>query len=55
MSSAPETQAASDAKLTADIKASTRDEPVSARLRTDEHVLARVTDGIYRKPGSAIR
>ncbi|WP_419864533.1 ATP-binding protein [Candidatus Poriferisodalis sp.] len=55
MSSAPETQAATDAELTADIRASTRDEPVSARLRTDERVLARVTDGIYRQPGSAIR
>ena len=55
MSSAHETQAATDAKLTADIRFSTRDEPVSARLRTDERVLARVTDGIYRQPGSAIR
>ena len=55
MSSAPETQAATDASLTAEIRASTRDEPVSARLRTDERVLARVTDGIYRQPGSAIR
>ena len=32
MSSAHETQAATDAKLTADIRFSTRDEPVSARL-----------------------
>lgn len=44
-----------DAELTAAIRASTRDEPVSDRLRTDERVLARVTDGIYRQPGSAIR
>ncbi|MCY3849583.1 MAG: ATP-binding protein [Acidimicrobiaceae bacterium] len=55
MSFAPETRSATDARLTEDIKASTRDEPVSARLRTDERVLARVTDGIYRQPGSAIR
>lgn len=55
MSAAPGTQAAIDAKLTADIRASTRDDPVSARLTTDERVLARVTDGIYRQPGSAIR
>ena len=55
MSVAPGTQVAIDAKLTADIRASTRDEPVSARLSTDERVLARVTDGIYRQPGSAIR
>ena len=55
MSSEPQTQATADAKLTADIRASTRDEPVRARLTTDERVLARVTDGIYRQPGSAIR
>jgi hypothetical protein len=28
---------------------------VQTKLRTDERVLARVTDGIYRQPGSAIR
>src|SRR5215475_10668499 len=28
---------------------------VRTRLRTDGRVLARVTDGIYRQPGSAIR
>ena len=55
MSAEPGTQAATDAQLTADIRASTREEPVSARLTTDERVLARVTDGIYRQPGSAIR
>ncbi len=55
MSAEPGAQAAIDAELTADIRASTRDDPVSARLRTDERVLARVTDGIYRQPGSAIR
>ena len=55
MSSEPEPQATTDAELTAEIKASTRDEPVNTRLTTDERVLARVTDGIYRQPGSAIR
>lgn len=55
MSLEPDAQAAADAKLTAEIRASTRDEPASARLTTDERVLARVTDGIYRQPGSAIR
>ncbi len=28
---------------------------ISTTLRTDERVLARVTDGIYRQPGSALR
>ncbi len=28
---------------------------VSTTLRTDERVIARVTDGIYRQPGSALR
>ena len=28
---------------------------VSTILKTDEKVIARVTDGIYRQPGSAIR
>lgn len=30
-------------------------EPAVTKLETDEKVLARVTDGIYRLPGSAIR
>lgn len=55
MSSGPEPKATTDAELTAEIKASTRAEPVDTRLTTDERVLARVTDGIYRQPGSAIR
>ena len=33
----------------------THDEPLEATLRTDKRVLARVTDGIYRQPGSALR
>ncbi len=31
------------------------DEPLLTTLRTSERVLARVTDGIYRQPGSALR
>src|SRR5262245_59864694 len=31
------------------------DQVVSTRLKTDERVIARVTDGIYRQPGSALR
>lgn len=30
-------------------------EPVSAFLKTDERVFARITDGIYREPASALR
>ena len=44
-----------DADLAADIRGSSIKSPVNTFLRTDERVLARVTDGIYRQPGSAIR
>jgi len=44
-----------DAQLAEQIARSTGDAPVQTRLLTDERVLARVTDGIYRQPGSAIR
>jgi hypothetical protein len=44
-----------DEELTAAIRGSSGNDPVQATLRTDERVLARVTDGIYRQPGSAIR
>jgi hypothetical protein len=30
-------------------------EPVETTLKTDDRVIARVTDGIYRQPGSALR
>lgn len=30
-------------------------EPVETTLKTDQRVIARVTDGIYRQPGSALR
>lgn len=45
-----------EAELVASIRASvgTKD-VVHTTLRTDERVIARVTDGIYRQPGSAIR
>ena len=44
-----------DAALADGIRRSTSESPVETSLRTDERVLARVTDGIYRQPGSAIR
>lgn len=45
-----------EAILIANIRASRgSDSIVEARLRTDERVIARVTDGIYRQPGSALR
>lgn len=44
-----------DAQLAASIESSSSEAPVSTVLKTDERVLARVTDGIYRQPGSAIR
>ena len=45
----------SDAELAVGIAGSTSESPLETVLRTDERVLARVTDGIYRQPGSAIR
>ena len=44
-----------DTKLAADIKGSSIESPFDTVLRTDDRVLSRVTDGIYRQPGSAIR
>lgn len=45
-----------DAELAQRIEASIdADEPVETTLKTSERVLARVTDGIYRQPGSALR
>src|SRR5262249_1177785 len=42
--------------LVARIEASTSsDDVVETTLKTDERVIARVTDGIYRQPGSAFR
>jgi len=46
----------SEADLVAEIKASRgAGEVVHTTLQTDERVIARVTDGIYRQPGSALR
>lgn len=44
-----------ETKLVADIKASGTENVVQTILKTDERVIARVTDGIYRQPGSALR
>ena len=55
MSPAHDPRRAADADLAADIQGSSSKSPVNTVLRTDERVLARVTDGIYRQPGSAIR
>ena len=55
MSQAHDPRRETDAELAADIQGSSNASPVNTVLRTDERVLARVTDGIYRQPGSAIR
>ena len=55
MTSPQEPRRETDAKLAANIEGSSSESPVKTFLRTDERVLARVTDGIYRQPGSAIR
>ena len=55
MSPADDPRRQADAGLAAEIEGSSSESPVNTALRTDEQVLARVTDGIYRQPGSAIR
>ena len=55
MSQAHDPRRETDADLAANIQGSSNASPVNTVLRTDERVLARVTDGIYRQPGSAIR
>ena len=55
MSPAHDPRSEADAALAADIEGSSSESPVKTVLRTDERVLARVTDGIYRQPGSALR
>ncbi len=52
---AQEPRGETDAVLAAEIEGSSSECPVNTVLQTDEQVLARVTDGIYRQPGSAIR
>ena len=45
-----------DEKLARDIRATERTEqPVEGKLETDDRVLARITEGIYRQPASALR
>src|SRR4051794_27097115 len=46
---------ATDPGLAERIVHTSADAPVQTELRTDERGLARVTDGIYRQPSSAIR
>ena len=55
MSPADDLRREADAGLAANIEGSSSESPVKTVLRTDDRVLARVTDGIYRQPGSAIR
>ncbi|MGZ8906560.1 MAG: ATP-binding protein [Methylobacter sp.] len=44
-----------EASVLAQLKNSGESAVVSTILKTDERVIARVTDGIYRQPGSALR
>ena len=54
--SAPEPEKTEEERLIARIKESTdRSNIVETVLQTDEQVIARVTDGIYRQPASALR
>ena len=55
MSLPQEPRRETDVQVAANIEGSSRESPYGTVLRTDERVLARVTDGIYRQPGSAIR
>ena len=52
---APRDSDKADVQLAASIESSTSKTPVSTVLKTDDRVIARVTDGVYRQPGSAIR
>jgi hypothetical protein len=52
----PSTEVIEEAALTERISRSQGSgDVVSATLKTDQRVIARVTDGIYRQPGSALR
>ena len=55
MSPADDLRREADAGLAANIEGSSSESPFKTVLRTDERVLGRVTDGIYRQPGSAMR
>lgn len=50
-----ETEQIDDDKLASIIKGLPEGESVTTRLAVDERVIARVTDGIYRQPSSALR
>ena len=55
-SNLPTDESARELELVEEIKKSKGSEHfVSTTLKTDERVIARVTDGIYRQPGSALR
>ncbi len=55
-STSPRSPADDEHALVQEIRSSTDSEhPVSTELSTDEQVIARITDGIYRQPGSALR
>ncbi|HEX4133951.1 MAG TPA: ATP-binding protein [Bryobacteraceae bacterium] len=55
-SKSPSHEVHDELSLVAEIRASKGTEDiVRTTLKTDERVIARVTDGIYRQPGSAIR
>lgn len=55
-SSATPAEIHDEAELIAQIRSNVGgDHVVSTTLKTDERVIARVTDGIYRQPGSALR
>lgn len=45
----------SETALVAQLMDRQRELPIETTLRTDARVIARVTDGIYRQPGSALR
>jgi hypothetical protein len=56
MSKEPDVPQTEEERLVADILDSRSSQTVvSTTLRTDERVIARVTDGIYRQPASALR
>lgn len=56
MAKAPSTEEQKELELVEKIKASHGStDVIQAVLKTDERVIARVTDGIYRQPGSALR
>lgn len=51
----PEASGLSETELVALLLDDSHREPIETTLKTDDRVIARVTDGIYRQPGSALR